>query len=465
MKKEKRYPNYYDFNQEWLGELPDSWQVMKTKYLFDLICEQAPPGNSEELLSVYTAIGVKPRKELESRGNKASSTDNYWIVKEGDIIVNKLLAWMGAIGISEYNGVTSPAYDVLRPKPGINPFYYNYLFRSPIASREFKRHSRGIMDMRLRLYFSRFGDIKLPLPSTIEQDKIVEFLNFKLSKIDRFIRKKKQLINLLNEQKEAIIDRIVARGLDPNVKMKASGFNWLDTIPENWTVEKGNSLFDLKNDIISVKEIKDLNVVHYSIPNIQEYGEGMLEEGKTIDSNKFLLNGDELLYSKLNPRKGTVVISKKHEEITIASSEFVILIPKGVDILYYYYVLKSHSFKEAISSQVRSATKSHERIKPIIVLKTFFPKPSIEEQKEIARYLQEEEKSFEKILNTIQNELLLVEEYKTSLIAETVLGKIDVNDFISPHDCEEQYDFDEIENEFNVLPENDAAHENETIEE
>lgn len=190
MSKVKPYPKYADFNQQWLGNLPSHWQVMRTKLLFDLITEPAPVGNSEELLSVYTALGVKPRKELEAKGNKASSTDNYWRVKKGDIIVNKLLAWMGAIGISEYDGVTSPAYDILRPKGNINPYFYNFLFRNPIASKEFKIHSRGIMDMRLRLYFTRFGDIKLPLPPIEEQDKIVEFLKFKLSKIDRFIRKK-----------------------------------------------------------------------------------------------------------------------------------------------------------------------------------------------------------------------------------------------------------------------------------
>ena len=79
-----------------------------------MIIEPAPKNNNHELLSLYTDIGVKPRAELEERGNKASTTDGYWLVKRGDIVVNKLLAWMGAIGISNYDGVTSPAYDILR---------------------------------------------------------------------------------------------------------------------------------------------------------------------------------------------------------------------------------------------------------------------------------------------------------------------------------------------------------------
>ena len=213
MKKIKPYSNYSENKLSWLGDMPSHWEIMRTKLLFDLATEPAPIGNSEELLSVYTAIGVKPRKELEARGNKASSTDNYWRVKKGDIIVNKLLAWMGAVGISEYDGVTSPAYDILRAKENVNPSYYNFLFRNPITGIEFKRNSRGIMDMRLRLYFTRFGDIKLPLPPIEEQDKIVTYIKFKLSKIDRFIRKKKALIKLLNEQKAGIINQAVTKGV------------------------------------------------------------------------------------------------------------------------------------------------------------------------------------------------------------------------------------------------------------
>ena len=99
--------------------------------MFKLIIEPAPKNNDLELLSVYTDIGVKPRKELEERGNKASTTDGYWKVRKGDIIVNKLLAWMGAIGLSNYDGVTSPAYDILRATKPLNPYIYHLLFRSP----------------------------------------------------------------------------------------------------------------------------------------------------------------------------------------------------------------------------------------------------------------------------------------------------------------------------------------------
>jgi type I restriction enzyme S subunit len=99
---------------EWLGDVPVHWELKATKRLFRLVIEPAPDDNDYELLSIYTEIGVRPRKELEAKGNKATTTDGYWKVQKGDLIVNKLLAWMGAIGISDYDGVTSPAYDILR---------------------------------------------------------------------------------------------------------------------------------------------------------------------------------------------------------------------------------------------------------------------------------------------------------------------------------------------------------------
>jgi len=234
----KPYPKYKESGVAWLGEVPEGWEVLKTKYCFKLIVEPAPKNNKYELLSIYTDIGVKPRKELEAKGNKATTTDGYWIVKKGDLIVNKLLAWMGAIGYSNYNGVTSPAYDILRSKKNINSLFYSYLFRTKIAQQEFKRWSRGIMEMRLRLYFSEFGNIQLPVPPIEEQNKIVEYIDQKTKKIDTLIKKQQTLIELLKEKRQALISHVVTKGLDDSVAMKSSGVAWLGDVPEGWTVPK-----------------------------------------------------------------------------------------------------------------------------------------------------------------------------------------------------------------------------------
>jgi len=194
---------------EWIGEVPEHWKVTRVKNVFRLIVEPAPKRNDFELLSVYTDIGVKPRKELEERGNKASTTDGYWFVKKGDIVVNKLLAWMGAIGVSDYNGVTSPAYDILRAKTKIDSKYFHFLFRTKTCVSELRKHSRGIMDMRLRLYFDKFGDILIPFPEFQEQQKIVEFIDQKSAQIANAINLKEQEIEKLKEYKATLVDSAV----------------------------------------------------------------------------------------------------------------------------------------------------------------------------------------------------------------------------------------------------------------
>ena len=198
-----------DSGVEWIGEIPAHWQFIKVKNIFRLVIEPAAKNNDYELLSVYTDIGVKPRKELEERGNKASTTDGYWLVKKGDIVVNKLLAWMGAIGISDYNGVTSPAYDILRPTRPIAGYFYHNLFRTPNCKSELKKHSRGIMDMRLRLYFDKFGNVKVPYPPFNEQKEIVEYIETASAKIETAISIKEQEIEKLQEYKSSLINSVV----------------------------------------------------------------------------------------------------------------------------------------------------------------------------------------------------------------------------------------------------------------
>ena len=199
---------------EWIGEIPAHWKVINTKYLFRLVTEPAPKNNDYELLSIYTNIGVKPRKELEARGNRATTTDGYWLVKKGDFIVNKLLAWMGAIGLSDYEGVTSPAYDILRKTRPLNERFYEYLFRCGLYYTEFKKRSRGIMEVRLRLYFDQFGQIPLVFPPVDEQDKIVNFLDQKIGQIDELISIEQRKIERLKEYRQSLISEAVTGKID-----------------------------------------------------------------------------------------------------------------------------------------------------------------------------------------------------------------------------------------------------------
>ena len=199
---------------EWIGEIPVHWKMINAKYLFRLVTEPASQNNDYELLSIYTDIGVKPRKELEERGNRATTTAGYWLVKKGDFIVNKLLAWMGAIGLSRYEGVTSPAYDILRKIRPLNERFYEYLFRCGLYFTEFKKWSKGIMEVRLRLYFNQLGQIPLVFPPVEEQDRIVDFLDHKTQQIDDLISTEQQKIELLKEYRQSLISEAVTGKID-----------------------------------------------------------------------------------------------------------------------------------------------------------------------------------------------------------------------------------------------------------
>jgi len=199
---------------EWLGDVPEHWEIERTKNVFRLRAQKSGRAHGMELLSIYTHIGVRPRKDLEERGNKASTTDDYWIVKKGDLIVNKLLAWMGAIGVSEYEGVTSPAYDILMPIRPVCSAFYHHLFRTKLYLKQFKQRSRGIMDMRLRLYFDQLGQIPIVVPPVDEQSAIVEFYVTSTADLNRTIETAKREIELLREYRIRLIADVVTGKLD-----------------------------------------------------------------------------------------------------------------------------------------------------------------------------------------------------------------------------------------------------------
>ena len=203
-----------DSGVPWLGGIPPHWGLKRMKYLFRLVADKAPVDNNFELLSLYTDVGVKPRRELEERGNKASSTDEYWMVQPNDLVVNKLLAWMGAFGVSEYRGVTSPAYDILRPQDGVESFFYHHLFRCGVATTEVRARSYGIMDMRLRLYFDRLGDMYVPFPPLEEQRAIVAHISRATAKLDAVRAATERTIALLKERRSALIAAAVTGQLN-----------------------------------------------------------------------------------------------------------------------------------------------------------------------------------------------------------------------------------------------------------
>ena len=410
------YPEYKETGMEWIGDIPTHWQLINTKYLFRLVTEPAPKNNAYELLSIYTDIGVKPRKELEERGNRATTTDGYWLVKRGDFIVNKLLAWMGAIGLSNYEGVTSPAYDILRKTRPLNERFYEYLFRCGLYFTEFKKRSRGIMDVRLRLYFSQFGSIPLVFPPLPEQHAIANFLDHRTGQIDELIRSKERKIELLGEYRASLIHQAVTKGLAPNVEMKPSKMAWIGKIPCHWQTTKIKYLtenLDGKRIPLSgeVRSGQKRIYPYYGANGVIDYVEDYIFEGD------YILIGED----------GAPFYDKKKDVSFLANGKFwvnnhchVLRNIGASEARFVVYCLNAVDYTHYITGSTRDKLTQADLNRIEITM------PSLPEQAQIADYLDRKTRQIDELRSNEEQTIKLLKEYRQSLISEAVTGKIDV---------------------------------------
>ena len=427
------YPDYRRTDLKWFEYLPESWAIMRTKQMFRLVIEKAPANNKMELLSVYTHIGVRPRKSLEQRGNKASTTDGYWVVKEGDIICNKLLAWMGAIGASHYQGVTSPAYDILRPIKSCNTDYYHFLFRTKKYLQQFKIRSRGIMDMRLRLYFDQFGQIPIPVPPRREQDQIVAYLRAQDAHIARFIKTKRDLIKLLTEQKLRIIDHAISRGLDTAVALKASGIEWLGEVPEHWEVKPLKRWVRLNARTLGQKTRPDFEFRYVDIGSVQtgrlvKELERIRFEAAPSRARRVLRQGDTIISTVRTYLKAIWYVGEDADDL-IASTGFAVLTPgKNVEPEYLGYVIQSSTFVNRVAAN--SIGIAYPAIAETVLgrFPVAFP-PTVEEQQAIVAHIKTESAPLDDAITRTEDEIKLIREYRDRLIADVVTGQVDVRDW------------------------------------
>lgn len=200
-----------DSGVEWIGEIPAEWSVQRIKTIFSIRNERNYlPLEQVNLISLYTDKGVVQHCDIEkTTGNKASNADGYKKVYPNDMIVNIILCWMGAIGRSNYVGVTSPAYDVYVPSSKIECKFYHYYFRTLGFSGDCYKNGRGIMAMRWRTYSDQFRSIKVVVPPLEEQKEIVGYLDAKCAEIDGLIAKKEQLVKELESYKKSLIYEVV----------------------------------------------------------------------------------------------------------------------------------------------------------------------------------------------------------------------------------------------------------------
>jgi type I restriction enzyme S subunit len=429
------YPEYKDPGVDWLGEIPAHWEVYPHRSLFTEIIERDCP--DEQMLSVTIARGVLPQSQLLASSSKkdSSNTDksNYKLVSEGDITYNKMRAWQGAIGASAYRGIISPAYIVVRLRNEVNkPWYFHYLFRTPRFTTEAERWSYGITSDQWSLRYGEFKQIYSPLPPPDEQAAIVTFLDAAEKRIRRYIRAKQKLIKLLNEQKQAIIQQAVTRGLNPDAPMKDSGVEWLGEVPAHWEVWKISHVF--KTATGSTPSRGKSSYYDGAIPWVKT---GELKDGEIFNTSEYisesalketaltLLPAGTLLIAMYGQGQTRGRTGLLRTQATTNQACFAILpneskaLPKYIQYWFISAYLHLRFISDARSStqpNLNGQMLNNERIAI----------PSISEQEEILNLLASELEAMEELIQFQGDSITLIREYRTRLIADVVTGKVDV---------------------------------------
>ena len=219
-------PEMKESGIEWVGKIPEKWKVSKIKYHL-MRNERRNPGNVQ-VLSVYREYGIIPKDSRDDNHNVTSEdTSKYKYVKPGVLVINKMKAWQGSMGVSEYEGIVSPAYFVYEFTSGcVSAKYLHYLLRN-VYKEEFRRISGGIREGQWDLPSIGFENEYIPIPSLIEQIHIADFLDSKCTEIDVLTADIQKEIDVLEEYKCSIVTEAVTKGINPNVLMKDSGIEWI----------------------------------------------------------------------------------------------------------------------------------------------------------------------------------------------------------------------------------------------
>jgi type I restriction enzyme S subunit len=409
------YPEYKDSGQPFLGDIPAHWNLFRNGRLFS---QRNETGFGElPILEVSLKTGVRVR-DMENLKRKQVMADRekYKRAAQGDIAYNMMRMWQGAVGVAPVDGLVSPAYVVVRPFPEVDCRYYSYLFRTASYMNEVDAYSRGIVKDRNRLYWQDFKRMPSPVPSIEEQRHITRFLDAVGSKAQRFIRNKLRLIELLKEQKQNVINQAVTGGLDPKIKFKPSGVEWIGDIPEHWEVRRLKFLARIRNG----QDYKEVEA---------ESGYPVMGSGGQFAySSAFMYEGESVLFG----RKGT--IDKPlyiNGRFWTVDTMFYTEVSKLVSAKFLYFSALSFPFdyystKTALPSMTQQDLGNH----PVAL-------PPRDEQELIIQYIEEESQLIDQAISRAQREIELMREYRTRLISDVVTGQVDVRGIEVPEVVEE----------------------------
>lgn len=442
------YPEYKDSGVEWLGQIPAHWDCLPHRAIFQEIKDQGHV--DEPLLSVTISKGLIRQSDLLAGSSKKDSSNldksKYKLVVPGDIAYNKMRAWQGAVGVSHHRGIVSPAYIVVRLRNSNNPEYFHFLFRTPGFATEAERWSYGITSDQWSLRHEHFKMIYSCVPRRPEQDAIVAYLRQFEVKVRRFIRNRRRLIQVLNEQKRAIINRAVTRGLDPNVPLKPSGIDWLGNIPEHWEVWQIGHFAAIGNGSTPSRG----NMAYWSGGTYPWLNSGSVNAGTITEADQFVT--DQALKDCHLPRvkPGSVLIGITGQGKTRGTAAVLAIeatINQHVAFIHprSYGKTATPEYLQAFliaaypelrrmsddSGSTKGALTCHALLHFNVIL------PPKEEQNRIVSQVKAETHEVEAAIHTAQREIDLIREYRTRQIADVVTGKVDVRHLAPPPEAVE----------------------------
>ena len=446
-----------DSGVEWIGKIPKDWEIKRNKYMFSEI-NLKNSKHDDNLLSVSEYYGVALRRDKMSDNEyltRAESLEDYKVCKEDDLVMNIMLAWKKAMGVSRYDGIVSPAYCIYRKKDIISMKYYHYLFRTDLYASLFKQNSTGIIDSRLRLYPEKFLSIYSHRPKLETQMKIAKFLDKKTSQFDSIISKKEALIEKLEEAKKSLISEVVTGKLKvvktddgydlvkrSSDEMKDSGVDWIGCIPKGFKI--------VRLGLISfVTKLAGFEYTNNMAEALSNEGEVPIVRAGNIKMNKFINQEKEFIdieTSKLLNRSalyqkcvlitfigagiGEVALFDKVERHHLAPNVAKIEIlgenKNKIDEQYLIYYLMSSAGQEEVNKIKKASAQPSLSMETIRNMKIVIPE--LDEQYKINEYLTKRIKEIEHIIDKTKKQIEKLKEAKPSLISVAVTGTIEIMD-------------------------------------
>lgn len=457
----KPYDEYKETDQLWLPKIPSNWDTIKTKHVFSERIEKGFP--NEELLVASQNMGVVPKNVYGSRTVEATKDLHLLkLVKEGDFVIS-LRSFQGGIEYAYYQGIISPAYTVMTPKGKVTSGYFRHLAKSKVFIELLQMCVTGIREGQ-NIDYNKLKQCRLPVPSLYEQDQIAKYLDWKLSKIIKFIKAKKRQIELLKEQKQAIINKSVTKGLNPNVKMKPSGIEWLGDIPEDWEVTRVGIIYEIllgkmlqpfkENDNDTFENyLCALNVFWDRIDthNVKKmwFSERDKSKYEIKKGDLIVVEGGDVATSHIwnGALKPCYIQNAVHRVREKGSGKIAFL-------YYWLKTLKDNGYIDLICNKATLAHFTKDKFSRLFIVV-----PPLDIQTLIIEEIERKIAPINLAIEKINSELQLIAEYRTTLISDVVTGKVDVR-YIEVEDIT-----DITEEDFWDLDERDLSEELEMDEE